>query len=113
MIRDDDGGIGGLQRGSPDRRPQTGARLYWQVEDLEGVLDRARALGAVVERKRTELGGDDRWFATLLDPAGVSVGFWTDREAIVEVCVPAVIPAAGHVQTSRGNLQREPPGSVA
>jgi predicted enzyme related to lactoylglutathione lyase len=61
--------------------PQAGTRLYWRVEDLEGVLDRARALGAVVERERTELGGDDRWFATLLDPAGVSLGFWTDREA--------------------------------
>jgi predicted enzyme related to lactoylglutathione lyase len=75
------GGSEGCKRGSPDRLPQAGTRLYWRVEDLEGVLDRARALGAVVERERTELGGDDRWFATLLDPAGVSLGFWTDREA--------------------------------
>jgi len=81
IIREGDRGVGGLQRSYADRRPQAGTRLYWQVDDLEGVLNRARALGAVVERGRTALGGDDRWFATVLDPAGVSVGLWTDREA--------------------------------
>jgi predicted enzyme related to lactoylglutathione lyase len=37
------------------------------------------ALGGKVERRRTELGGDDRWFALALDPSGVSFGLWTDR----------------------------------
>jgi predicted enzyme related to lactoylglutathione lyase len=69
--------IGGLQRAGTDARPHAGTRLYVEVADLEEVLRQVRALGGQVERARTELGGDDRWFATALDPTGVSFGMWT------------------------------------
>jgi predicted enzyme related to lactoylglutathione lyase/ribosomal protein S18 acetylase RimI-like enzyme len=77
VVRAGEVSIGGLQRG--DARPQAGVRLYLQVADLEATLGRARALGATVERRRVELGGDDRWFATFLDPTGVSFGLWTEN----------------------------------
>lgn len=70
-------GIGGLQRAGPGTRPQAGTRVYLQVADLEQTLRKVTELGGTVERGRTELGGDDRWFATALDPAGVSFGLWT------------------------------------
>jgi predicted enzyme related to lactoylglutathione lyase/ribosomal protein S18 acetylase RimI-like enzyme len=80
VVRAGDESIGGLQRGGA--RPRTGVRLYLQVTDLEATLGRARALGATIERRRTELGGDDRWFATFLDPTGVSFGLWTENPPI-------------------------------
>jgi len=57
--------------------PHPGTRLYLEVADLEATLRRATALGALVERERTALGGADRWFAIMRDPSGVSFGLWT------------------------------------
>ncbi|HEX6685574.1 MAG TPA: VOC family protein [Candidatus Limnocylindrales bacterium] len=70
-------GIGGLQRAATDRPPHAGTRVYVEVSDLEATLGRVESLGGQVERARTELGGDDRWFAIALDPTGVSFGLWT------------------------------------
>lgn len=75
VVEEDGTGIGGLQRSGA--QPVAGVRLYVAVDDLEATLDRATALGATVERTRTELGGDDRWFAVVTDPGGVSFGLWT------------------------------------
>ena len=77
IVSDGGSGIGGLQRGAPEAVPQAGVRLYFGVDELEATLQRATGLGGTVERERTELGGDDRWFATLTDPSGVSFGLWT------------------------------------
>jgi predicted enzyme related to lactoylglutathione lyase len=63
--------------------PQPGTRLYVEVDDLEETLRRAEALGGAVERRRTALGGDDRWFAVVTDPSGVSFGMWTEHELVV------------------------------
>ncbi|HEY2507817.1 MAG TPA: hypothetical protein VGI58_14975 [Streptosporangiaceae bacterium] len=51
--------------------------VWWEV--LEEILQRAEQLGGTVERARTELGGDDRWFAIVADPGGVSFGLWTEN----------------------------------
>jgi|tagenome__1003787_1003787.scaffolds.fasta_scaffold19999828_2 predicted enzyme related to lactoylglutathione lyase len=69
--------LGGLQRSQGAASPRAGTRLYVEVADLEGALERVQFLGGKVERTRTGLGGDDRWFATALDPTGVSFGMWT------------------------------------
>ena len=74
-------GVGGLQRGAPAAAPRAGVRLYVAVDDLEASLERATGLGATVERTRTALGGDDRWFAVVTDPSGVSFGLWTAHPA--------------------------------
>jgi predicted enzyme related to lactoylglutathione lyase len=77
LIRDGGTGIGGLQRALDDRPPHPGVRLYVETDDLEGSLARALERGGRIERSRTALGGDDRWFANLTDPSGVSFGLWT------------------------------------
>jgi predicted enzyme related to lactoylglutathione lyase len=74
-------GIGGLQRSAANQPPRAGARLYLAVDDLELSLARCEELGGRTERARTALGGDDRWFATVLDPSGVSFGLWTEHPA--------------------------------
>jgi predicted enzyme related to lactoylglutathione lyase len=79
IIKVGDQGIGGLQRSAGGARPQAGSRLYVEVADLERVLGEVRARGGQVERSRTALGGDDRWFATALDPTGVTFGMWTSN----------------------------------
>jgi predicted enzyme related to lactoylglutathione lyase len=69
--------LGGLQRAAAATLPQAGIRLYVLVADLEATLERAVELGGTVERTRISLGGDDRWFAIVRDPAGISFGLWT------------------------------------
>ena len=71
IIKGDGRSLGGLQRSLSRESPRAGTRLYVEVEDLEMVLNRVESLGGKVERPRTGLGGDDRWFATALDPSGV------------------------------------------
>ena len=77
IVREGSLGIGGLQRSVRESMPITGVRLDLAVDDLENALQQAVNLGAVVERGRTALGGEDRWFATIVDPSGVSFGLWT------------------------------------
>ncbi|MCC9204004.1 VOC family protein [Arthrobacter sp. zg-Y769] len=79
IIRSGGSGIGGLQRAPEGTAPTAGTRIYFETDDLEGFLSRVRELGGHVERSRTDLGGDDRWFATFQDSCGVSFGIWTDR----------------------------------
>jgi predicted enzyme related to lactoylglutathione lyase len=69
--------LGGLQRAASLAAPHAGTRLYVEVTELEATLEEAVRLGGTVERARTSLGGDDRWFAILRDPSSVSVGLWT------------------------------------
>ncbi|HWV49136.1 MAG TPA: VOC family protein [Microbacterium sp.] len=70
-------GIGGLRRSGTQAAPAAGSRLYFSADDLEATLDRVSELGGVIERSRTLLGEEDRWFATFRDPTGVSFGVWT------------------------------------
>lgn len=88
IVREGGRSIGGLQRSDGAASAQVGTRLYFEVDDLERVLDRVMRLGGTIERGRTELGGDDRWFATFREPTGVSIGLWTANPPT---------PAAGEV----------------
>lgn len=94
IIQDGDDGIGGLQHASSDAPPQVGTRIYLEVDDLEAALARVVENGGRIERARTELGGDDRWFATILDPTGISFGLWTSRQAAGLSPMSGVQPAA-------------------
>jgi len=78
LVMDGDDAIGGLQRAAADdASPAVGTRLYVEVDDLEATFDLVGAAGGRIERRRTALGGDDRWFGTVVDPTGVSLGLWT------------------------------------
>ncbi|MBP3044723.1 hypothetical protein KKR91_01970 [Arthrobacter jiangjiafuii] len=79
IISSGESGIGGLQRATEGTAPTAGTRVYFETDGLESFLSRVREFGGQVERSRTDLGGDDRWFATFLDSCGVSFGVWTDR----------------------------------
>lgn len=82
IVESDGRGIGGLQRSAEgSAEPSAGTRVYLQVADLESALGAVVRAGGVVERHRTALGGDDRWYATFRDPTGVSFGLWTANDA--------------------------------
>lgn len=82
LIRDGGTGIGGLQRANDNApTPSVGTRIYFEADDLEATMARAVELGGTVERERTELGGDDRWFGIIRDPVGISFGLWTEHPA--------------------------------
>lgn len=81
IIQFDGRGIGGLQRAATSTPPHAGARLYVEVDDLEHALGLVEANGGHVERRRTALGGADRWYGTALDPTGVTFGMWTEHPA--------------------------------
>lgn len=77
IIKEGGKSLGGLQRAGTSHPPHAGARLYLEVANLEATLSEVRARGGHVERKRTALGGADRWFAIVRDPSGISFGLWT------------------------------------
>ena len=78
IIQHDGDGIGGLQRAATATpAPVAGTRVYLEVPDLEASLDKVRRLGGTVQRERTELGGNDRWFGIFRDSGGISFGLWT------------------------------------
>lgn len=81
IIQVDGRGIGGLQRAATSTLPHAGTRLYVEVDDLEDTLELVEANGGRVERRRTALGGADRWYGTALDPTGVTFGMWTAHPA--------------------------------
>lgn len=81
IIQSDGRGIGGLQRAATTAAPHAGTRLYVEVGDLERALESVEARGGRVERRRTALGGADRWYGTALDPTGVTFGMWTKHPA--------------------------------
>ena len=72
-------GIGGLQRAATTTPPHAGTRLYVEVDDLEQALRTVEEHGGRVERRRTALGGSDRWYGTASDPTGVTFGMWTEH----------------------------------
>ena len=82
IILSDDEGIGGLQRADSEAAgPSVGTRVHIAVDNLEATLTKVAQLGGTVERTRTALGGDDRWYGTFQDPTGVSFGLWTNHPA--------------------------------
>lgn len=81
IIQVDGRGIGGLQRAATSTPPHAGTRLYVEVDDLEKALALVAAQGGSVERRRTALGGADRWYGTAMDPTGVTFGMWTAHPA--------------------------------
>jgi predicted enzyme related to lactoylglutathione lyase len=66
-----DGGI--MRRAAPEQAVTN----YVKVEQVDPVLEKARALGARVVVPRTAVPGMG-WFAVALDPDGNPVGFWQD-----------------------------------
>jgi predicted enzyme related to lactoylglutathione lyase len=78
IIKADGVAIGGLQRSlEPIELSTGGARIYFEVDNLEAALHAITKNGGSIERRRTELGGDDRWFGIYRDPTGISFGLWT------------------------------------
>jgi len=62
--------------GASNEPGDTGIRIYIQVDDLEGYLEKAGKLGGTTVVPPTELPGDYGRFAVFTDPDGNQVGLW-------------------------------------
>ena len=76
-------GVGGalVSGDAPSGGARSGALVYLEVHDLEGVIERVIAVGGVLECGRTLIGPGAGWFGIVRDPDGVRLGLWTGREA--------------------------------
>lgn len=80
MIHVGDQAIGALQaseNGDPSGRA---TRDYFDVDDLEGALDRVREGGGSVQQERMEIPGG-QWIGVATDPWGQAIGFVTSNAA--------------------------------
>jgi len=73
----DDGVGGGIME--VHEAPRLGIAVYVGVVDIPTALKKAEALGAKVERPKTEIGGGMGFYAYLNDPCGCRVGVWSKQ----------------------------------
>lgn len=57
-----------------------GFRTYFDLEDLEAVLDRIVPAGGRIALPRTKISDEFGWYAEVLDPCGVTVGLCTSND---------------------------------
>ncbi len=73
----DPSGFGGgfTTAGSPVTNPA--ATFYIKVDNLSDVLNNISEHGGVIIRERTEIGGDNGFYALFRDPSGNNIGLWS------------------------------------
>jgi uncharacterized protein len=71
----EDGTGGGITK--VEKMPEPCIDVYVGVDDIPAALKKAEALGAKVERPKTEIGGGMGFYAYLRDPGGCRIGVWS------------------------------------
>jgi hypothetical protein len=56
--------------------PEPCIEIYIEVEDIPATLAKAVAMGAVVEREKSEIGSGMGYLARFRDPCGCMIGLW-------------------------------------
>ncbi len=76
--KDPNGNSGGFTTaGAPITNPA--ATFYLKVDNIQDMLDRIIDNGGVIIRNRTEIGGNNGYYALFRDPAGNNIGLWCAR----------------------------------
>lgn len=60
--------------GGPVTNPA--ATFYIKVQNIDEVLNRIIAANGAIIREKTEIGGDNGFYALFRDPAGNNIGLW-------------------------------------
>jgi predicted enzyme related to lactoylglutathione lyase len=82
LISTQEGSASGGIVQSDDPPGEQGVLLYVQVERLEGAIEGAKVLGAVVEQSPTLISDEAGSYAVLLDPTGCRVGLWSPEVVV-------------------------------
>jgi predicted enzyme related to lactoylglutathione lyase len=69
------GGFRQLKDGEPDG-PSSRVLVYFAVDDIPAVLEQIKQLGGEETMAKMSIGGHG-WIAMFVDPAGNSVGLWS------------------------------------
>jgi len=76
--KDPGGNTGGFTTaGAPVTDPA--ATFYIKVENIPEMLEKVVAHNGVIVRQKTEIGGDNGFYALFRDPAGNNVGLWSAK----------------------------------
>ncbi len=79
MIEVDGVFIGGLRKGKPEEKQGETPVIYFFVDNLASTINKARALGAIVEGERVDLGLKRGCFQRLRDPDQNLIALWADE----------------------------------
>jgi predicted enzyme related to lactoylglutathione lyase len=79
FFKTEDGLGGGVER-AEGPLSSGDIRIYIHVESIEETLEKARELGARVEKGKTEIGGDHGFYAQIEAPGGAILGLWQASE---------------------------------
>ncbi len=56
-----------------------GTTAYFQVDNINNYLKKAKELGGKIVEKKTQIGGDMGYYGLLQDPFGNKVGVWSNK----------------------------------
>ncbi len=77
MMWEDPAGLGGGFTAAGGPTLNSAATIYMKVEDIQATLARIVIHGGVIIREKTEIGGNNGFYALFRDPAGNNVGLWS------------------------------------
>ena len=66
---------------SNERVSGRGIRMYFDTDDLEGILAKVATAGGTVKTGRTLISPEMGWFGEFTDPSGVTIGLHTSTPA--------------------------------
>lgn len=66
---------------SSERVSGRGIRMYFDTDDLEGILAKVATAGGTVKTERTLISPEMGWFGEFTDPSGVTIGLHTSHPA--------------------------------
>lgn len=58
-----------------------GIRMYFDTDDLEGILAKVASAGGIVKTERTPISPEMGWYGEFTDPSGVTIGLHTSVPA--------------------------------
>ena len=82
LISTQEGSVSGGIVETDEPPGEQGVLLYVQVETLDGAIEGAKVLGAVVEQSPTLISEQAGSYAVLLDPMGCRLGLWSPETAV-------------------------------
>ena len=82
LISTQEGSVSGGIVETEEPPGEQGVLLYVQVETLEGAIEGAKVLGAVVEQSPTPISEQAGSYAVLLDPTGCRLGLWSPEVVV-------------------------------
>ncbi|MFZ0565552.1 MAG: VOC family protein [Chlamydiales bacterium] len=77
IIHNNKAAIGQINQSKEKGDSEHGPLIYIAVVNVDKTLEKAKKIGAVVTKERTELPREEGFYAHLKDPDGNTIGIWS------------------------------------